>query len=92
MRRSQYIPLCYHLLTYKPVEVTYSFEAIERILHRPLPDSAYGYGAWWSNHELNTQAKHGWLAADYVVADVDLENRQVRFVKYDPLADFMENG
>ena len=48
-----------------------------------LPPSAYDRTRrmWWSNtaDARHVQAAAGWLAAGYVVADVDYAQRQVRF-------------
>lgn len=80
MRKSTYSPICHHLAFYRPVKVVYSFQGIERLLNRKLPESAYTHQAWWSNHSSHTQAKHGWLAADYF-AKVDINAQEVTFTE-----------
>lgn len=60
--------------------VMYEFCEIERILGFSLPDSAYIHRAFWANTDTHSIA-HGWLAAGYKVADVNLAEEKVVFEK-----------
>jgi endonuclease-3 len=44
-----------------------------------LPDAAYTYRAWWSNNPGFTHARHGWLAAGWRTARVDMEAKELTF-------------
>ncbi|NLX85437.1 MAG: hypothetical protein GXZ00_07465 [Synergistaceae bacterium] len=54
-----------------------SFSEIESILGFKLPQSAFRYPAWWSNHG-HTQS-FSWNEAGYETTNVDLPGRRVRF-------------
>ncbi|MDK2903910.1 MAG: hypothetical protein PWP48_217 [Clostridiales bacterium] len=56
-----------------------SFSEIEKLLGRPLPQSAYIYDAWWANGG-HSQAS-AWLDAGYKVSSVDIFGRTVTFIK-----------
>ena len=56
-----------------------SFRQVEALLGRPLPPVASARRPWWSNHHSHPQAYHGWLAAGWRVASVDLDRQVVAF-------------
>ena len=58
--------------------VMYEFSEIEKIIGFSLPDSAYVHRAFWANTDTHSIA-HGWLAAGYKVADVNLTEEKVVF-------------
>jgi len=82
---SKYSSLAKYLSDLKETEVVLSFAEIERILGFPLPESARKLRMWWGNDQTHSQASAGWLAAGYVVEDVDFKNETVKFRKAGPL-------
>lgn len=82
---TKYEPLELHLraIPQRVLEVTLSFQQIERILGASLPESATVHQAWWANQrnsKLRPQA-HAWLSAGFVVDSVNQarSNGSVRF-------------
>ncbi len=57
-----------------------TFEDIEKINGRTLPQSARKYRPWWGNDYTHSQAL-AWLNAGYKVGFMDLETGIVRFIK-----------
>ena len=53
---------------------------IERIRDGTLPAAA-GAVAWWANDPTQPQAQHGWLAAGWRVALLDLRASTVTFAR-----------
>lgn len=76
-RGGRYEPLRRHLVTQDGDGVTLSFDAVERLLGRPLPDSARRHRAWWSNGS-HSQSR-AWLDAGHEVDAVDQTAGWVRF-------------
>ena len=66
-------------------EITLSFPEIEKILHCPLPASAYRYPAWWANQaDLSTRQQAGaWITAGFEVDGIHQERKSgwVRFIR-----------
>lgn len=44
-----------------------------------LPEAAYTYRAWWSNNPGFSHARHGWLAAGWRTARVDMDAKELTF-------------
>ena len=78
---SKYALLRDYLLASSKDRVKLSFDEIEEIIGASLPNSARMYRSWWANDEHHTQARNGWMAAGYLVSDVDLERETVLFVR-----------
>ncbi len=58
--------------------VKLSFEQIEKLLERKLPDSAIQYRAFWANDPKHSQAK-AWLEAGWCVEAVNMEGKEIIF-------------
>ncbi len=62
-----------------------SFTEIEALIGASLPVSSRTWSAWWGNDRSpdsrHSQAKHGWLAADWEVESCDLIQQTVTFRK-----------
>jgi len=78
---SKYAPLRDYLLTSSKDRVELSFDEIEEIIGASLPNSARTHRSWWANNERHTQARNGWMAAGFLVSNVDLERETVLFVR-----------
>ena len=76
---SIYSPLCDYLSDLKVNSVVLSFADIEGIIGRSLPQSAFEYNAWWANDRTHTQAKNGWMAANWQILDASLGTKVVQF-------------
>jgi hypothetical protein len=48
-------------------------------LERPLLPNARARRDWWRNRHVHAHAYHGWLAAGWRVASVDLAGQRVTF-------------
>jgi len=79
VRQSVYVALSDWLKEQKENEVTLSFEQVEGILKRPLPDSALEIRAWWANDRVGHLHSMLWLDAGWRVESVSLSDRWVRF-------------
>jgi hypothetical protein len=75
-----YAQLSRHLALQTTSEVLVSFEEVERVLGRPLPESAVKHQAWWANTRSHSHA-HAWLDAGWKTARLNLANRRVTFVR-----------
>ncbi|MET4683252.1 hypothetical protein ABIE19_001161 [Brevundimonas faecalis] len=82
-----YTPLQTYLSQRTEDIVELSYEEIERILHRPLPPTAYGDNKrqWWANSTSVNQAR-AWLQAKRRVRLDPLHNT-VAFIRDESLAD-----
>ena len=83
----KYSPLEHYLLGLPAgqMEVTLSYEQVERILNDNLPPSALVHRAWWSNETVGTHIHaHAWLNAGWKVDAVNFTNRWVRFADSSP--------
>ena len=78
---SAYRPLGAYLTGQPGPTCVLSFHEVEALLGRPLPRSASARRDWWTNHHGHNQAHHGWLAAGWRVASVDLGRHAVTFRK-----------
>ena len=76
---SAYRPLGDHLARQPGPTCVLTFREIEAHLGRPLPPSAGARRAWWNNLHGHNQAHHGWLAAGWRIASVDLARQRVTF-------------
>ena len=78
---STYRPLGAHLRQQPGPTDALTFREIEARLGRPLPPSAGAHRTWWSNQHVHAHAYHGWLAAGWRIAAVDLARQTVTFRK-----------
>ncbi len=78
---SSYHPLGAHLARQPGPTCVLTFREVEARLGRALPPAACALRAWWSNHHSHAQAYHGWRAAGWRVAAVDLAHQRVTFRK-----------
>ena len=80
---AKYDPLCRFLRDTGEQHLDVAMDDIAGMVDGGLPSSAYDRARrmWWSNtaDAHHVQAATGWLAAGYVVADVDYAQRRVRF-------------
>jgi len=80
---AKYDPLCRFLRDSGKQHLDVGMDDIADMVDGGLPPSAYDRARrmWWSNtvDARHVQAAAGWLAAGYVVADVDYAQRRVRF-------------
>ena len=79
VRKSVYVALSDWLKEQKENQVTLSFEQVEGILKRPLPDSALEIRAWWANDRVGHIHSMLWLDAGWRVESVSLSDRWVKF-------------
>lgn len=85
---SVYAPLEHRLAKAEQDAVTLSFEEIERLLGRKLPQSAYDERIkrqWWANTDTHSQAK-AWLKTGRK-ARLNVAENQVTFVRDDATHD-----
>ena len=78
---SKYYPLFTHLYHSGREEVALTLAEIESMIGSPLPASARGQRAWWSNRTTGAVQSAAWLRAGYQAAEVDFANGQVTFRK-----------
>ncbi len=78
-KRSVYTALSDWLKEQKENEVTLSFDEVEGILKRPLPDLALELRAWWANDRVGHIHSILWLDAGWRVESVSLSDKRVRF-------------
>lgn len=60
-------------------EVRLSFDEIEKVLERKLPQSARSHRAWWSNNSNNSTMTKAWLDAGWRSEQVDMANESLVF-------------
>ncbi len=78
--RGSYAPLAEHLVGVSGLSTQLSFAQVERILGRPLPDSALHHRAWWANDAKGSHSHAtAWMGAGWLVDSVDLNAATVRF-------------
>jgi hypothetical protein len=76
----KYEPLRSHLSRRAGRPEMLSFEEIEEILGRALPQSAIKHRAFWANDNQDHHSHaRAWMHAGYRVAYVDREQKVVRF-------------
>ena len=75
-----YEPLKSYLSSKSEPVIVMTYEEIERLLGRKLPNTAYGesWRQWWANTETHSQAL-AWLRAGWRVTRPDLANKRVEF-------------
>jgi hypothetical protein len=57
-----------------------SFAEIEKVLGRPLPNSAYRHQAWWANQSgAGHSQTRGWQSVGWRTTKLDLERKRVKF-------------
>ena len=82
MTRSTYDPLKQYLTELDDVSAKLSFSQIERILGRPLPESARRYPAWWSNETSGSHShSRSWMDPGWRTLRLDLNAATVEFQK-----------
>jgi hypothetical protein len=79
--RSTYDPLSAYLTRQPGPTCVLAFREIEERLGRALPPAASARRDWWSNYPAHPQAYHGWLAAGWRMAAVDVARQRVTFQK-----------
>lgn len=77
---SRYEPLRQFLEARAGDQVPMTFEEIEGVLRRGLPDSARRHQAWWANTTSHSHAG-SWLAAGYRTEQLDIGGERVVFVR-----------
>lgn len=80
---SRYAALSDYLREQQRDSVRVSFQEIDGIIGG-LPDAALRHRAWWANSLEFSHARHGWLRAGWRTAEVDMEKRQLSFVRVLP--------
>lgn len=65
-----------------------TFSQIEEHIQGPLPKAAYKHRAWWANSETNNHAVNGWLQAGWETSRVDMDNKELMFVRKAPRGQF----
>jgi Bacterial antitoxin of type II TA system, VapB len=78
---SQYAPLANYLERRSEGSWQATFDQIEHILGRKLPQSAYKHDEWWDNNTKNHSQRKGWRGAGWLTTKVDLAEHKVRFVR-----------
>ncbi|MES1200913.1 MAG: hypothetical protein ABUS57_05640 [Pseudomonadota bacterium] len=83
MRAYKYEPLRAHLERRRGRAEMLTFEDIESIIGRTLPQSAEKHRAFWANdNEGHHSHARAWMNAGYRVAYVDREQKVVRFERF----------
>jgi len=62
-------------------ELPMTFDEIENVIGRKLPNSANNHRAWWSNNPTNSVMTKAWLEAGWKSEQVDMEARKLVFRK-----------
>jgi len=60
-------------------QIATTFEKIETVLQESLPPSARQHRSWWANDTTSHRQSLSWLAAGWLVDDVDIANGTVTF-------------
>lgn len=76
----RYEPLQTYLSTVVEPTIVMTYDEIEKLIGRKLPNTAYGdsWRQWWANTETHSQAL-AWLRAGWRVTRPDLANKRVEF-------------
>lgn len=69
---SKYDPLMDFLDKCQDVEITLSYEEIEKIIGEKLPNTAYKKTEWWSNHDQTHTQSSAWSDVGYKTKNVRL--------------------
>lgn len=75
----KYEPLGAFLRHQRTLEVSLTFNEIEKITGVKLPPKAQHHRAWWSNNASNNVMTKVWLEAGYESARVDMSARKLVF-------------
>jgi hypothetical protein len=75
---SKYRNLTFHLASLDSDEWETTFEEVERVIGKPLPDSARKHRPWWANDGYAQST--AWLGAGWKTANVEMANEKVTFV------------
>jgi hypothetical protein len=75
----KYLPLQSHLERRRGRPEMLTFEDIEEIIGKTLPESATKHRSFWSNDNQDNGAARAWSRAGYRVAYLDREQKVVRF-------------
>jgi hypothetical protein len=86
----KYEPLQQHLEKAEEEIVPLTFEAIETLLHGPLPASARAHSAWWANNPAGHVNAQAWLNAGYRAERIDLAEETVVFRRTAPSAEALK--
>ncbi len=81
---SKYHGLHQHLAQHRQDQVSLTFAEIERLIGGRLPPSARRGRAFWSNRSRGALQAQAWMAAGYLVREVDLEAGRVTFARARP--------
>lgn len=81
---SKYDNLAHYLAGRKEDMIRMRFSEIEKLIEGPLPQVAYDHRAWWANSDTNNHAINGWLQAGWETSRVDMDNRELLFVRRAP--------
>lgn len=76
---SRYAALTSHLLHATGERIPMTFEEIEAVVGRTLPQSALKHRAWWSNNPSNSVITQAWLDAGFRSEQVDMEGHRLVF-------------
>jgi hypothetical protein len=75
----KYAPLREHLTRQGGSEIPMTFDEIQNVVGRPLPEKAALHRAWWSNNPSNNVMTKAWLEAGYKTERVDMSARKLVF-------------
>ena len=78
---SKYYPLFIYLKDSGQDEVSLTLSQIETLLNTSLPRSAWTHRGWWSNRSKGAHQATAWMDAGYHVTGLDLDAKQVTFVR-----------
>jgi len=76
----RYQPLHDHLGNVSTDKLELTFDEVERVLGRDLPNSARRHRAWWANDPSHSHAR-SWLEAGWQVETADMLAGWVRFIR-----------
>lgn len=88
---SKYSPLARHLVEKDQDMLRMTFAEVEQVISENLPPAARNHRAWWSNNTNNTAARHGWLKVGWESSQVDMDKREVVFVRQSPAKAFHQS-
>lgn len=78
---SKYQPLMHYLDSYKGHTLTLTFKQIEDIIGAKLPKGAYSESrAFWNGSATKSYIRCAWTAADWSLAELDLEGQTIKLV------------
>ena len=78
---SKYEPLNQYLYAIEETRLRLSFAEIEKILERPLPESARKHAAWWANNPTGHSHCQAWYEAGWRTENLNLADQTVDFVR-----------